>query len=297
MKNSKIVFLLVLIPLSIILTAGSIDINKASRDELKRAFDVIIQNYGALEFAYYTFTLEFERPPANFTELKNSGHLTVLMKDPYTDGDVKVVDSMPNGKAGNLLYNKNSKNSAEFACFYANPNNPKNMRWLHSDIKIYTHEALHEAVFNDKASREEKLTRVYLLQLDDAVESFRQKIGRMPESVKEMAEKGDVNVSYINPFTGELAKQSEILSPGDYFYRRFTKKAMHQEPKRQPDGKLIMQDVEREEDFYEVIGWGKTEPVYYFSNDRTKENLEWEESMSSKNILSILDSNKENEEK
>jgi hypothetical protein len=290
----KIRFFLVTLAVMMLLssTAYPMDIKKASRDDLKKAFDVCVQNYGALEYSYYTFTLEFERAPDNYEEMVKTGHIRVKMMDPYTGKEVKVINNISKAKAGNLYYKKLKKSLAEFSCFYVNPNDASKTRNMNSTIVTFTHKELQKVVFGDNASREEKLTRVYLLQLDDAIESFEQKLGHMPDSLDDLAKRGDVNVGYINPFTGKLAKQSETLSPGDYFYRKFTKKVMHKEPERKPNGEVVAKDVASNEEFYEVIGWGKTEPVYYYSNDRDKEELKWDEKSVRKNIREFLEDTK-----
>ena len=155
---------------------------------------------------------------------------------------------------------------AEFEAYFVNPNKPTMLRSLNTAAVKHTQEEMKKMVFGDDASRPEQLTRVYLLQLNDAIESFEQKIGRIPESLEEMAAIGDVNVFYINPFTKAPVKNTDKLSPGDYMYRRF--KA----------------DDSSGEYFYEVVGWGEKEPVYYFSTDESREMFDWNETDADETI-------------
>lgn len=268
-----------------------------TREELKRGFDIVAQNFGAFQFAYYTFTLEFERPPENVQELKESGHLGVKLINPYYDDKdvcLGAIDDKP--QAAGLYYSKSDDISGEFAAYFINPNKPDRMRSLNTVIVIFTHEALHEMVFGDDASREEQLTRIYLIQLNDAIDSYEQRYGEIPESLEIMAEKGDVNVNYINPFTKKLVKNTDKLSPGDYMYRKFRKGDDDVNSEDDSDtasdsgflydrfGTVLKRIEEKDDDeykfsnedeYYEVIGWGKDEPIYYFSNDRSREFYGW----------------------
>ena len=266
-----------------------------TRDELKKGFDIVAQNFGALQFAYYTFTLEFERPPNDIQELSDSGHLMVKMKNPYSDEDVYLGAINDKPCPAGLYYSKLDESSGEFAGFFINPNKPDKIRSLQTRVVIFTHEALREMVFGDDASREEQLTRVYLIQLNDAIDSFEQRYGRLPESLDEMSEIGDVNVSYINPFTKKLVKNSKKLSSGNYMYRKFTKgedeksdtctgnysdknfmydrfnTVLKQTSRKDDDVDKFSDD----EEYYEVIGWGKDKPIYYYSSDTTREYFGW----------------------
>ncbi|MCD6218376.1 hypothetical protein J7L05_11050 [bacterium] len=268
-----------------------------TRDELKRGFDIVAQNFGALQFAYYTFTMEFERPPDDIHELKESGHLCVKLINPYSDNeDVHLGAINEKPRAAGLYYSKSDDTSGEFAAYFINPNKPDKIRSLNSVVVIFTHEALHEMVFGDDASREEQLTRIYLLQLNDAIDSFEQRYGEIPESLEIMAEKGDVNVNYINPFTKKPVKNTDKLSPGDYMYRKFTKgdDAVNSENgsdsgagsgflydrfgtvlKRFEDKDDSEKKFSNDDEYYEVIGWGKDEPIYYYSNDSSREFYGW----------------------
>jgi hypothetical protein len=115
----------------------------------------------------------------------------------------------------------------------------------------YTHEELHNWVFADDVTREEQLVRVYCLQFEDALESYVQRFGHLPDSYEDLA-KGDYNVAYINPITGSVVKNSNVLSPGDFWYEKI------------------------DDELFSIVGWGYEEPVYYMSNDRSREEFEWE---------------------
>ena len=270
---------------------------KFSRDELKHGFDVVAQNFGALQYAYYTFSLEFERPPNDINELKSSGHFRVKLINPYSKNKPVVLGAITDRPiAAALYYSKSGEKWGDFLTYFINPNKPDLLRSLVISSSIFTHEELHKSVFGDDASREEQLTRVYLLQLNDAIDSFEQRYGRMPDSLDEMAEIGDVNVNYINPFTDKLVKNKSRLSPGDYMYRRITsvnKNAENTETgkkryslqrkygnvlKKTPPKNDDHDDSAVDEDFYEVIGWGETAPIYYYSNDTSREYLGWSDS-------------------
>ena len=271
------------------------DKSEFTRDELKRGFDIVAQNFGALQFAYYTFTLEFERPPNDIQELTDSGHFMVKLKNPYSDKDVYLGAINDKPYPAGLYYSKFDELSGEFAAFFINPNKPSKLRSLKSRVTIFTHEALKEMVFGDDASREEQLTKIYLIQLNDAIDSFEQRYGRLPKSLDEMSEIGDVNVSYINPFTKKPVKNTDKLSAGDYMYRKFTKgedeksetntgsdsdeKFMYDRfktvVKRSTPKNIDDNDLSDDDEYYEVIGWGKEEPVYYFSTDTTREYFGW----------------------
>lgn len=266
-----------------------------TREELKDGFDIVAQNFGALQFAYYTFTLEFKRPPNDIQELSDSGHFMVQLHNPYSNKDVYLGALTDKPVPAGLYYSKADDYTGIFAVYYIDPNKPARMRSLKSRVTIFTHEALQEMVFGDDASREEKLTRVYLVQLNDAIDSFEQRYGRLPKSLDEMSKIGDVNVSYINPFTKKLVKNTETLSPGDYIYRMFTKddgeesenigddserKFMYdrfdtvmKRATSKNDENLHSWDIE---EYYEVVGWGKEEPIYYFSTDETRDYYGWD---------------------
>ncbi|MFH1515465.1 MAG: hypothetical protein ABIG42_08400, partial [bacterium] len=100
-----------------------------SREELKQAFDVVAQNFGALQFAYYTFTLEFERPPNDINELKDSGHLRVQLINPYyKDKPVVLGAATDKPTAAGLYYSKTDELWGDFLTYFINPNKPDMLR-------------------------------------------------------------------------------------------------------------------------------------------------------------------------
>jgi hypothetical protein len=254
---------------------GAAETKKLDREQLKSAFDVVAQNLGALEYAYYTFTLEFERTPENIDEMISTGHLRVEMGNPYSKDPVHLGTIGETPIPGALYYKKESKTAAQFVCHFIDPNAPDRTRWLQRRIVMFTHQELKKAVFGDNASRNEKLTRVYLLQMGDALDSFEQRYGKFPASWAEMSKIGDVNVKYLNPMTGKLVKQTDKFSPGDFLYRTYAKGETRKVPYKKPDGTRGYTEQLCEEYYYELVGWGEKEPVYYYSNDPDKENFEW----------------------
>jgi hypothetical protein len=218
------------------------------RADFDRIFDEIARNFGAVEGAYYTYTLEFEKVPTSLQEMIDTGHLRVIWTNPYTG---KPVQQSEGNVPGDITWVvEEDGDYISTATSYISWNNPNEIRWMKKSIWPYTHEELHKWVFGDDASREEKLVRVYCLQMEDAIDSFEQRFGRMPNSYEELG-KGDVNVAYINPFTGKQVKDSGDLSPGDFRYERIDDK------------------------HFSIVGWGKTKPVYFMSNDRSRDSFEW----------------------
>jgi hypothetical protein len=270
--KKHIILILVILALLISIPVESKSYESRGRDQLKKDFDVVAQNLGAIEFAFYTFTLEFEKPPENMADLVKSGHIMCDMLNPYTGEKAHLGELGEKPQAGGTYYRKNDTDWGELECWYVHPNKPSTMRSMNVQMKKFTHEEMKKMAFNPDLAREEQMTIVYLIQLDDAIETFNQKIGRMPVSLDEMSKIGDVNVSYINPFTGKPVKDSRELSPGDYMFRTFESSGEEQ---------------------YEVVGWGKTEPVYYYCTDDSKESFEWKDSGKVSNSNGKIDEEKE----
>ena len=284
MKKTYLIILALIILLPFATDANSETGISKDREELKRDFDIVAQNFGALEFSYYTFTLEFERTPADISELKSTGHLRCELINPYSDGEVFLGAIGDKPVPGGLYYSKDGDQWGVFECFYVNPNNPEVLRSLLTRIKLFTHKELHKVVFNPKLSRPEQLTIVYLLQLDDAIMSFEQKFGRMPDSIEEMRERGDVNVNYRNPFTNEQVKHSETLSPGDYMYNKIVVPGVNRIRKKDENGQITFVEVEANEEYYEIVGWGEEAPIYYYSTDESRDSYKWNGNSTNPNL-------------
>lgn len=275
MKKTFLFILILSLSVLLLTFCNASETKKLDRDQLKNAFDVVAQNLGALEYAYYTYTLEFERVPENIDEMISTGHFRVEMDNPYSNDPVHLGKIGEKPVPGGLYYQKDNDTTAQFSCHFVDPNAPEKMRWLQKSIVMFTHKELKKAVFGDKASRNEKLTRVYLLQMGDALDSFEQRYGRFPATWDEMSKIGDVNVKYLNPMTGKVVVQTDKFSPGDFLYRTYTKQVTRKVPYAKPDGSRGYTDQIEDERYYELVGWGETEPVYYYSDDPEKENFEW----------------------
>jgi hypothetical protein len=220
-----------------------------NREEFDRIFNEVARNFGAVEAAFYTFGVEFERVPGSLQEMIDTGHLRVKWANPYTGEPVQQTHDKTPGDISWQIAEDDPY--IVTSAFYTDLRDSTVTRWMTKTIWIYTHEELRKWVFGDDAPREEKLVRVYCLQFEDAIESFRQRFGRLPETHEELAE-GDVNVAYINPITAEVVKNSEQLSPGDFWYRKL------------------------DDDHFAIVGWGNDEPVYFLSNDRDYDEFIWE---------------------
>lgn len=221
----------------------------ADRAEFDETFNTVARNFGAVEGAYYTFTLEFERVPESLQEMADTGHLRVEWENPYTGEPVHQTDNQHPGDVSWELDDEDPIITT--SAYFIDWNDTTMVRWMTKSIWIYTHEELHKWVFEDGALREEQLVRVYCLQLEDALETYKQRFGKYPGTYEELA-KGDVNVAYINPMTSERVVNSNDISPGDFWYRKI------------------------DDNHYAIVGWGFKEPVYFFSNDRTMSEFNWE---------------------
>ncbi|MFH1675647.1 MAG: hypothetical protein ABIC40_01395, partial [bacterium] len=266
MKNIKLTYLgywARILTLAIILTLLAFPLGSSAKPDLQTkedfagAFDEVARNFGAMEYATYTFMLEMRRPPISLDELRESGHLNVLMTNPYTDGEVISVtkdDLIGNDLAGNVYFEVRDDNHESYIEVFFVRLDPKPT--VHSMVKrifIFFSQPDHDYLFGNDLTREEQFTAVYCYQAIDAIECFEQRNGRTPENFDDMYENGDVNVHYINPITGELAVSSEELSPGNYYYKKIG------------------------EDGYLFIGWGKETPVFLGTTDQDEENRFYEQ--------------------
>ncbi|MCX6646002.1 MAG: hypothetical protein NTY09_06560 [bacterium] len=241
------IFLFLSIPYSAI--AGP---REWSDEEFSLAFDEVARNYGAAEYAVYTFMIEFGRSPSSLTELMETGHLNVQMTNPYTGGDVISLSEadFPDGDLeGNLFLSSPRENGEEThleAWFLRNEDGTIMVRSMVKRIYIYHSEIDYNYFFNNDLPRDEQFVAVYCRQAIDAFDSFMQRNGRSAENFDDMYENGDVNVHYINPITGELAVPSEEISPGDFYYEKI------------------------DEDGFCFIGWGRERPVFFACTDEQK---------------------------
>lgn len=245
------------------------------RADYDRIFDEVARNFGAVEAAYYTYTMEFEKVPQSLQDMIDTGHLRVKWTNPYTGEPVKQTFKKEIGDiAWEVIDNGDYIGTT---AYFVGWNNPEETRWMRKDIWPYTHEELKSWVFKDDATREEQLVRVYCLQFEDALESYQIRFGYMPDSYEELA-KGDVNVAYINPITGDVVKNSPDLSPGDFWYEKIvayfnlvTGEVVKGSPEFSPG------ESWRDACLYSIVGWGLKEPIYFVSNDRTREEFQWDE--------------------
>ncbi len=231
--------------------------------EFSNAFDEVARNYGAVEYATYTFMIEYGIAPSSLDELRDTGHLNVQMANPYTDGDVLSLtsDDYPDGDLeGNILVSNRLNNGREVrieAWFLRrNADGIIHIRSMVKRISLYESEIDRLYFFDNDLPREEQFVAIYCRQAIDAFESFEQRNGRSAEDFGDMYENGDVNVRYINPITGEIAVSSGELSAGDFYYEKIG------------------------EDGFYFIGWGRERPVFFASTDEdaTLEfYLEWPE--------------------
>jgi hypothetical protein len=215
--------------------------------EYRQAFDEVARNYGAVEYATYTFMVEFGRAPESLQELLDTGHLNVQMSNPYTGGPVVSLEpeDVPDGDlAGNILaLARDEGRESRLEAYYVRQGPPPTVHSMVKRIYIYTSSIDHAYLFENDLPRDEQFTAVYCRQAIDALESFQQKIGESPADFEDMYQRGDVNVHYINPVTGELAVSSEELSAGDFMYRKVG------------------------DEGYTLIGWGREQPVFFASTD------------------------------
>jgi len=225
-----------------------------TREQLGAGFDEVARNYGATEYAIYTFMVEFGRAPQSLDELRETGHLNVIMTNPYTGGEVEslTVEDYPDGDLiGNILVSNklNNGREARVETWFLRPQGRHTLisRSMVKRIALYESEIDHGYFFENDLPRDEQFTAIYCSQAMDALESFAQKKGRSPDDFEDMYDNGDVNVHYVNPVTGELAVSSEELSPGDFCYRKIG------------------------DDGYTMIGWGRERPVFFATTDADEE--------------------------
>ena len=247
MKRTLLLTVVLLLVIPMVACAESPATYK-DRADFDRIFDEVARNFGAVEAAYYTYTMEYEKVPNSLEDMIYSGHLRVEWTNPYTGKPVKQTTTKEIGDiAWEVMDNGDYIGTTTY---YVPWNYPDDTRWMRKDIWPYTQQELKKWVFADDVTREEQLVRVYCLQFEDALESYEIRFGSMPDSYEDLA-KGDVNVAYINPITGKIVKNSPDLSPGDFWYEKIDEK------------------------HFAIVGWGLTAPVYFMSNDRTRDELKW----------------------
>lgn len=230
-------------------------------EELSGAFDEVARNLGAVEYATYTFMVEFGRAPESLDELRDSGHLNVLMANPYTGGEVVslTMEDYPDGDlAGNILIvSQDEDREAHVEAWYVRSGEEPRIYYVRSMVKgiwLYQSEIDYNYFFDNDNPRDEQMVAVYCRQAVDAIDSYVQRNGETPGDFMQMYENGDVNVLYINPISNELAESVDDISPGDFFYEKIG------------------------EDGYVLIGWGRELPVFFATTDDETEvefYLEW----------------------
>lgn len=253
--NSLVFLAVISLSIFLCLPVSASDTDRDWTDEdLAEAFDEVARNLGAVEYAIYTFMVEFGRAPESLDELRDSGHLNVAMTNPYTGGEVEslTLDDYPDGDlAGNILivsHEEGRESNIEAWFVRRDPDDRKlYIRSMVKGIWIYQSEIDYDYFFENDNPRDEQMVAVYCRQAIDAIESYIQKIGETPEDFDEMYEKGDVNVHYINPITDELAESVDDVSPGDFFYEKVGR------------------------DGFTLIGWGRDEPVFFATTDEETE--------------------------
>ncbi len=225
-----------------------------SSEQISDAFDEVARNYGAVEYAVYTFMVEFGRAPDSLGELLETRHLNVLMLNPYTSGEVKSLspEDYPDGDlAGNILVTNNLNEGREVrieAWFLRVEDGDTVMiRSMVKRITLYQSEIDYNYFFDNDLPRDEQLVAIYCRQAIDAIESFMQRNPESPLDFFDMYENGDVNVQYYNPMTDICAVSRDDLSPGDFFYEKIG------------------------EDGYTLIGWGREAPVFFATTDEEVE--------------------------
>jgi len=231
-------------------------------EQFRYAFDEVARNYGAVEYAAFTFMVEFGRTPEDIHELIDTGHLNVRMTNPYTNGPVEALTQadIPDGNLiGNIgISTHDDGNAVWIEAWYLRRDEGGTMfsRSMEKRIFLFSSEVDYAYFFENDLTREEQVTAIYCRQAVDAIESFLQRNGRSPDNFIDMYDNGDVNTRYVNPMTDSLATSTEDLSPGDFLYRKIG------------------------EDGYTLIGWGYSEPVFFATTDDVEEMhfyVEWGE--------------------
>ncbi len=219
--------------------------------QFRWAFDEVARNLGAIEYASFTYMVEFGSPPDSLDDLRSTGHLNVLMTNPYTGGEVVSLtrEDYPDGDlAGNVLVAEREQyEELHIEAWFIRPGDTANVRSMVKRISLYQSEVDREYFFGNELPRDEQMVTVYCRQAIDAIESFIQRNGRSPEHFDDMYANGDVNVHYINPISGELAVSSEELSEGDFLYRKMG------------------------EEGFTLIGWGREQPVFFATTEDSEE--------------------------
>lgn len=229
-------------------------------EQLLAAFDEVARNYGAIEYATYTYMTEFSAAPKNIDELRESGHLNVQMTNPYTGGEVLALVRTDNpegdilGNVGMSIHDDGREVRVETWFLRRDDTDTMYQRSMLKRMSVRVNTVDRGYFFENENPRDEQMVAVYCKQAIDAIESFIQRNGRTPEDFVDMYNNGDVNVHYINPVTGELMMPSDDLSAGDYTYRKIG------------------------EEGYTLIGWGREEPVFFATTDENEElafYVEW----------------------
>jgi hypothetical protein len=249
MKTARILILTII---ALAMSGLAMGKDNLTDKELRWGFDECARNFGAVEYATYTYMVEFHKAPASLQELRDTGHLNVLMVNPYSGAEVKSLgpDDYPDGDLAGNIYIKDRDESREAheEIWYVRPNDQTILHSMVKRIYLYTSSLDHQLFFDNDLPRDEQFVAVYCRQAVDALESFQQKIGTSPDNFEDMYNRGDVNVHYINPITGELAVSSEELSVGNFFYKK------------------------EKDNGYTLIGWGRTRPVFFASTDEDASN-------------------------
>ena len=246
-KLFPIALSIVMLAATMFCTAGSV--RDWNDKQLRNAFDDVARNYGATEYATYTFMVEFGRAPESLQELRDSGHLNVLMANPYTCGEVVSLErkDLPDGNLmGNIFVaSRDGGREAHEQAYYVRKGPPAVVRSMVKRIYIY-HSSIDRMLFDQKdIPRDEQMVAVYCRQAMDALEGFQQKCGGSPIDFEDMFRRGDVNVHYVNPVTGNKARSRDRLSAGDFYYRKI------------------------DDEGYLLVGWGRKRPVFIACTDDT----------------------------
>lgn len=228
--------------------------SSATKDELKDAFTEVARNLGALEAAYYTYSLEFRAIPASVEAMIESGHLRTPLLSPYTGEPVRFPggESLQaqvregEAQAGDIWFRPDVEGGEiAIAGLFLDPNNTQSTRWMRRDIVRFFNPAVHQYLFANPADfcREDKLVRIAMEQMLTAIEEHEIRFGRFPDSFEELA-RGDTKVDYWNPYAPDrFMRPSETHSPGDFLYRS-----------------LGPED-------YLLVGWGAAGPVWFVSEN------------------------------
>ncbi|MEO7995044.1 MAG: hypothetical protein ABI743_11650 [bacterium] len=224
----------------------------ADRDTLKRCFDLVARNQGAVEDAYYSFTLEYRRVPHSIQELQESGHLTVPLVSPYTGEaphypDAESINGLIHegtARPGDIWFRpKGDEGEVGIAGLYMDPNEPITTKWMRSDIVQYINEADRLVMFPPLADPRDKRMRIAMEHVVGAIDGYIIRFGQSPPTWEDLAA-GDTRIDAANPYAAGQSI-SEGTGPGQFQYTPIDAKT------------------------YQIAGFGPEGPVYYFANDVT----------------------------